>query len=1499
MPNLRWPLPNSRKIVVNMRIVIDMQGAQSKSRLRGIGRYTLSFVEAVIRNKGEHEVILALSGLLPEAIEPIRAAFDGLLSQENIRVWHAVGPVRECEPGNAGRRQAAELIREAFLASLNPDVLHITSIFEGYVDDAVTSVGRLGTRIPTSIILYDLIPLLNPAQYLSPHPGYADYYLGKIQYLKNADRLLAISDFTRKEGVDNLQVSYEVVVNISSAADPCFTPIAVDENFKDFLKTQFGIVHSFILCAGSADERKNLPRLIQAYAKLPAALRRCHQMVFVGHMSDDEIDFLRQMALDVGMELGELVIIGYIGNEQLVKLYSLCRLYIFPSWHEGFGLPALEAMACGAVVVGANASSLPEVINLSEALFDPFDADAIFFKLHQGLVDESFRTRLLENSAKQLQKFSWDKTAKSSIAAWEKCQSQNLINLDSNKKIKPRLAFVSPLPPERTGIADYSAELIPPLTQFYDIDIVVEQTSIEDAFINRTCKVRDSEWLRENIHEVDRVVYQLGNSPFHQHMLGLMREIPGTVVLHDFYLSGLKAWLELNSKSGECWVNALYESHGYKAVRDRYVDIESAQCEYPVNFDVLQYAQGIIVHSGYSRQLVKHWYGEHIAARCQVIPLLRTAAVSFDKALARQHLGLDPNDFLICSFGFLDASKLNDRLLDCWLSSSLSEDKNCRLVFVGENHGGDYGFTMSDRIRKSGVANRILITGFVAPEIFKQYLMAADLAVQLRTNSRGETSAAVLDCMNFGLPLILNANGSMAELDEEDVWRLPDEFDSSMLINALETLRESPEKRRQLGERGRHHVINSHDPTRCAGQYFEFIEACYGDGASAISVLVAEIVRKDNFSFSDNELRQLAKQISSTLPMLRPAKRLFLDVTATCRDDLKTGIERVVRALLIALIDEPIDNYRIEPVYLDNVNSEWIHRYARRYTLGLLGCPTDVFKDDIVELENGDILLSMDLSGGALVQAADAGLYVKYRNQGVLTYAIVFDLLPVLMPEVFPPGADQIHLDWLQAISQFDGAICISKTVADDFANWQKNTKLGYENRRPYHIGWFYLGSDFTSTGPSFGVPSNAKIIINQLQLRPTFLMVGTIEPRKGYLQIIKAFSQLWAEGLDVNLVIVGREGWQGLTDDLRRDIPETIDCLNNNPEINNRLYWLKHISDEYLEQIYSASTCLIAASYSEGFGLPLIEAAQRNLPIIARDIPIFHEVAGSAPRYFRDNASNDFLNVVRDFINDINLNKKQEIEIMSIKNWKESASSLMKVINNFIQPVDLKEVRKRAMDLHLNLIHEARIKMVSTLLPAGEIILDLGGANCPLYKMNYPYTFKKIYVIDLPPEDRHDMYKEIVIDENCAGGEVIIKYGDMTNLNDFPDESADFIWSGQSIEHVSPEAGEQMCRAAFRVLKRGGAFCLDTPNRKLTEIHLKGTGLEFVHPEHCIEYKPEHLKQVLLRAGFDVVAVKGICDMPRTVKTGEFYYEDFMFGNQITDDVHGGYIQFFHCIKP
>ncbi|MCP3177580.1 glycosyltransferase [Desulfuromonas sp. KJ2020] len=1248
-----------------MRIVIDMQGAQTESRFRGIGRYTMSFAQAVVRNRGEHEVILALSGLFPDTIEPIRAAFDGLLPQHNIRVWQAPGPVREEHLGNDSRRKVAELLREAFLASLHPDVIHISSLFEGYVDDAVTSIGRFDTATPVSLILYDLIPLLNPDHYLKPNPRYEKYYSQKVEYLRRAAKCLAISNFSREEGLEALGVDSDRMITISTAIDAHFQPRTIEEATADQLRQKFGISRPFVLYTGGADERKNLPRLIQAYAALPMDLRTSHQLVFAGKMPTGDVVRFQQVARSAGLKTDELLFTGYVTEDELVQLYNLCRLYVFPSWHEGFGLPALEAMACGASVIGANTSSLPEVIGLDEALFDPFDVADISQLLAKGLNDQAFRARLREHGLQQAKNFSWDETAKRAFAAWETLLHTQA-GQASNSPLpghKPRLAFVSPMPPERSGIADYSAELLPVLAEYYDIELVVAQERVDASWGSRHGKIRDVSWLRNHAGEIDRVLYQIGNSPFHRHMLSLLVEIPGTVVLHDFFMSGLMAWMELHGNEEHAWMNSLYVSHGYGAIRDRYQEADEAKRKYPVNWHILQNAQGVIVHSEYSRNLARQWYGNHHKIEWEIIPLLRSPASVIDKEAARKQLGIGDHDFVVCSFGFLDATKLNHSLLKAWLESKLGSDNQCHLVFVGENQGGDYGANLLKAIRTSGCSNRIRITGFASLDMYRRYLAAADLSVQLRTHSRGETSAAVLDCMNHALPLIVNANGSITEVDPEAVWMLPDEFDDRDLVDALEALWHDPVRRRSLGDRAQAIILDRHAPATCAKHYATAIERFHRHFEFSTPGLIKAIANQVSFVPDDGTLIRLSQSIATTLPVSQPARRLFLDVTATCSNDLKTGIERVARALLLALLDSPPTGYRIEPVYLSNAGGEWHYCHARGYTLGLLGCPVTMLKDEPIAPQNGDLLLSLDISGEKLIQAEQAGVFEGYRKKGVLVYSVVFDLLPLLMPHVFPPGADKNHARWLRSISTFDGAICISKTVAENLADWYVETGIDWQGRRPFQIMSWPLGADVSNSAPSTGLPDNAVSLFKQLTSRPSFLMVGTIEPRKGYLQTIAAFSNLWEEGADINLVIVGKEGWKNLPSGMRRDIPQTIECLRFHPELNKRLFWLEGISDEYLEKVYAICTCLIAASYGEGFGLPLIEAAQHKLPIIARDIPVFREVAGEHAFYFAN--EKDSIVISKAIIKwlDLYRTKNQpKSDKMRWFTWKESASQLTKL---------------------------------------------------------------------------------------------------------------------------------------------------------------------------------------------------------------------------------------------
>lgn len=1244
-----------------MRIVIDMQGAQTESRFRGIGRYTMEFAQAVVRNRGEHEIVLALSGLFPETIEPIRATFDGLLPQKNILVWHAPGPVKEEDSGNESRREAAELLREAFLASLQPDVIHISSLFEGYVDDAVTSVGLFDNETPVSVILYDLIPLKNTEQYLTPNPAYEQHYRRKIQSLQSAATYLAISEFSRQEAIDVLGFTDGQVVNISTSIDSQFQPQTIFLNTAAKLKQKLGVRASFVLYTGGADERKNLPRLIEAYAALPDHLRHSHQLLFAGKMHEGDTARFRQIASKVGLKESELLFTGYVSDEELVQLYNLCALYVFPSWHEGFGLPALEAMACGAPVIGANTSSLPEVIGLAEALFDPLDVDAITQKIAQALGNDGFRETLRRHGLRQAQRFSWDQTAQRALRTWEAlplgkaCPAFNTVQ----SKGKPRLAFVSPMPPERTGIADYSAELLPVLAEQYTIDVVVTQAYTEAACIPHGVQVRDIAWFRAHAQSYDRVLYQVGNSPFHAHMLTLLEEIPGTVVLHDFYMSGLMAWLELQNIEPSVWTRALYASHGYRAVQARYRDVEDAKRRYPVNWQIPLHARGVIVHSSYSLKLAKRWYGEYDTNGWAVIPHLRSPASNVDRQLTRRQLGIGELDFVICSFGFLDETKQNHRLLNAWLQSELAAVQCCRIIFVGENNGGEYGAGLLRTMRDSGLGDRIRITGFASPDLFRQYLAAADLAVQLRSHSRGETSGTVLDCMNYALPLIVNANGSMAELDAQAVWMLPDDFTDDALVQALESLWRDPERRKAMGGRGQELIHERHAPQECARLYAQAIENAHQRSQTALPTLLNALAVQPSLARSDDAaLLNLSQAISVNLPFQRPARRLFLDITAICSHDLKTGIERVARALLTVWLESPPAGFRVEPVYLACANGKWQHRLAARYTLDFLGCASAPLADEPVQPLDGDVVFVLDISGNTLVEATQAGLFAAYRDAGVVVQAVVYDLLPLQLTHVFPPGAEQGHAAWLKAVATFDGALCISRAVADDFLAWRAALDGLHDSRRAYKVGWSHLGADVSSSAPSLGLPGNAAQVLGAMNDRPSFLMVGTIEPRKGYLQVLEAYDRIWHEGVDVNLIIVGREGWKGLPPEMRRDIPETADRLANHPQLNRRLFWIDDASDEYLERIYGASTCLIAASYGEGFGLPLIEAAQHGLPLLVRDLPVFREVAGEHACYFVASSAADLAFAVRGWLRDFEAKKHRASVGLPWCTWAQSAAN-------------------------------------------------------------------------------------------------------------------------------------------------------------------------------------------------------------------------------------------------
>src|SRR5262249_54350300 len=148
--------------------------------------------------------------------------------------------------------------------------------------------------------------------------------------------------------------------------------------------------------------------------------------------------------------------------------------------------------------------------------------------------------------------------------------------------------------------------------------------------------------------------------------------------------------------------------------------------------------------NNYSRHLAQHFYESTLSEDWAVVPLARRSPRAGSRETARKELGIAKHDFILCSFGMTGPMKLNHRLVQAWLESNLADDPSCRLIFVGEEQGGEYGAQVRQLINAAGCRERIQITGFATAERYRQYLCAADAAVQLRTLSRGETSAAAL-----------------------------------------------------------------------------------------------------------------------------------------------------------------------------------------------------------------------------------------------------------------------------------------------------------------------------------------------------------------------------------------------------------------------------------------------------------------------------------------------------------------------------------------------------------------------------------------------------------------------------------------------------------------------------------------------------------------------------------------------------------------------------------
>ena len=373
-----------------MRIGIDYTSAARQSA--GIGRFTRELIRAALALDEDNDYRLLVAGRQPVAQAHLPRASRGYrlvqtpISERNlVRLWH---------------RLQIPLPVEVFLGRV--DIFHSP-------DFVLPPVAR-AVKVLT---IHDLSFLRVP-ECADPR---LRWYLGQVvpRSVRRADFLLADSESTRRDLVELLGVPPDRVQVIYGGVDAMFAPVGDAEALRR-AREKYAHGRPFILAVGTLEPRKNYPTLIRAFARARQAARLPHALVIVGRKGWVYEPIFAAVD-DLGLH-DEVIFPGFVPDEELPALYNAADVLVTPSFYEGFGLPALEAMACGTPVIVSDVSSLPEVVGEAGVRIDPRDEAGLAEAIVRVVGDSALRAGLREAGLRRAREFTWDRAARELLGVY-------------------------------------------------------------------------------------------------------------------------------------------------------------------------------------------------------------------------------------------------------------------------------------------------------------------------------------------------------------------------------------------------------------------------------------------------------------------------------------------------------------------------------------------------------------------------------------------------------------------------------------------------------------------------------------------------------------------------------------------------------------------------------------------------------------------------------------------------------------------------------------------------------------------------------------------------------------------------------------------------------------------------------------------------------------------------------------------------------------------------
>jgi len=760
-----------------MRVGIDYRILAVGDRLmsRGMPRFTQQQVRAVLQAGSDDEYLLLYSlGADLSLIDPDIRTAPNVTLRCFPQALSGSYP-EQADPKSLLRRSEEYL---DWLWSQDLDLYHATTPF--LLHEPVLSDFDACPMVAT---FYDVIPLVYPDEYLRDFPARVEYQR-TLAFLGRADRLLAISECSRRDATTYLGIPPDRVDMAWPIADPCFRPLdgGIVAQILRGLRRRARLPEHFALAVSHLHHSKNLAVLLDGYAAMPTALRTQLPLVVSCHLNDSQLRSLRGTVATLGLD-DDVILTGLVSNDELAALYNAATMVVHPSRYEGFGLPVLEAMQSGTPVVTTTASSLPEVAGDAAVLVDPDDSEG-FADAIAGLYHDPDRCRAMAaRGIERARLFSPQQLAGRTLASYRLAAAgaSSPASPSSTVAARPRVALWTLLPPQASGVSQYSVDLLGALRRRCDVEVFVGDDVAPDEELLWRHRIHHHRAFdrRHRSRPFDAVFYQLGGHPAHLFMHRSLHAYPGVTVLHDLTLSHVLYTYHHHRGELETFVQELAAVEGWPAVAEfsdvleeelpgREKSLSDFLMAYPMMGAVVDRSLAQIVHYDAARAELEKQYP---AANAFTVPMgvagprpMRPALVRLE---TRRRLGIADRTFFVGVFGVVHPFKRLETCIRAFAALAVDHPDSV-LVVAGEAFHPSYAETLAELATTLGVADRVRLLGWVPKELFDSCLVACDVVVNLRFPFMKQMSAVLLRAAAARKPVITT---DLAE------WRfLPDGF---------------------------------------------------------------------------------------------------------------------------------------------------------------------------------------------------------------------------------------------------------------------------------------------------------------------------------------------------------------------------------------------------------------------------------------------------------------------------------------------------------------------------------------------------------------------------------------------------------------------------------------------------------------------------------------------------------------------------------------------------